>query len=113
LDNSLFWIDEDKKLFSYNLFLKNLVAFDKIDQLENENNGQLKIFYYFQWRRILIYSPTKVVSVWFDKDVINTSIIDYFPVLWIDNKKCLSKVFDRYQFCASGELESYRNTSIW
>jgi hypothetical protein len=113
LDNTLFWIDSNKLLFSYNLYLKNLVSIDRIPELENQNPDLVKIFYYFQWRRIFIYTPTKVIAVWFDKDVINTSIIDYYPVLWIDNKKCLSKVFDRYQFCLTTELEGYKNTVIW
>jgi hypothetical protein len=110
--NSVFWIDNTNTLFSYNLFLKQwetIAILDITDKPENVN-----IVYYSPWNRVLVYTPDKVFSVWFDKEIFNKNIIKYYPVTWISDSSCFTNVIDKYQFCLKdNKLVTYKNLNLW
>ena len=110
--NSLFWIDDNKTLQSYNLYLKE---WEKISTLSFEDKPEsLIIKYYSSWNRILIYSSNKVQVIWFDKEIYNKNILGYYPVEWINNANCSTNIVDRYQYCLNNNnLETYKNLSFW
>ncbi len=112
--NTVFWFDHNKTLFSYNFFLKEQENFGILDGVDGDLE-KAKIYYFYPWRRIFIYSDTNdVVSVWFDKDNLNRNIVKYSRNTWVDDQRCLPKVVDRIQYCISGKkLLVYKNTSLW
>lgn len=110
--NTVFWMDGDHNLFSYNLLYKIQENFGKI--AVDTDLGDIKIFYYKNWSRIFIYTKNKTYSIWFDKDVINSSVLNYSNTLWIDSAICLPKVVDKFQFCVKeNKLVSFKNTALW
>jgi hypothetical protein len=110
--NTVFWLDGQRRLFSYNLFLREFQSFGRIDV---EGAWQdLAISYYFTWRRILVYSPNQVRAVWYDKEILNRSLVDYQPVDWIAGAACHQEIIDRFEFCLKdNQLIAYRNTNLW
>jgi hypothetical protein len=109
--NTIFWLDNQDDLFSFNLLIRQEQNFGKINLSGNADS--YKIFYYYTWRRIMIYSDTQVYSVWFDKDIINQSVVQYQPVKLTD-LNCLPKVVDKFQFCQTDDkLVAYKNTALW
>ncbi len=116
-DNStVFWITMDNNFFAYNFFQKKMQNFESLNNFlsqESIKDLELQIFYYKPWRRIFIYSNSQIASIWYDTDILNEAIIYYKPNLWIDNKTCLSKILDNYQFCfVDNQLTTYKNNSL-
>ncbi len=110
---TLIWLDNQFGLYAHNLNLNNRQFLGDLN-LEKFNKKQIKITYYPKWKRVLIYSPSQVFAVWFDKDIINRSVVGYYPVLWIDNTFCKSEIVENFQFCLrDNNLISYRNTDLW
>ena len=113
-DNSIIWLDQSNQIWVYNLQLQNIENVASIPTLESVPEDEINLFYYFLWRRILIYTPDAVYSIWFDKDILNKSINGYNPILWIDGPRCSTEMSDRHQFCIQDKnLIVFRNTSIW
>jgi len=110
--NSVFWIDSSNTLFSYNLFLKQWETISVLDIKDKPED--INIVYYAPWNRVLIYTPNKVYSVWFDKEIFNKNITKYFPVTWISDASCFTNVLDKYQFCLKdNKLVNFKNLSLW
>ena len=59
--NSLFWLNKDLTLNSYNLLNKNWKSFGNLQsQFKNtENLENFEIFYYPIWNRIIIYGENE------------------------------------------------------
>ena len=113
--NSLFWLNKDLTLNSYNLLNKNWKSFGNLQsQFKNtENLENFEIFYYPIWNRIIIYGENEVVSFWFDTINLNTAIVKYYPIKWIQNHQCLPRITRNYQFCSdSKQLIFYRNNTF-
>ncbi|MEM1311920.1 MAG: PEGA domain-containing protein [Patescibacteria group bacterium] len=109
--NTIFWLDLENHLFSYNFSLKEGQDFGLIPLTGDPSSYE--IAYYFTWRRIMIYSDAEVYSVWFDKDIINRNVVKYSPIRWNQNS-CLPEIVDRFQFCFSeNNLIAYKNTSFF
>lgn len=112
IGSSVFWISDNGSLFANNLELKNEVTFDQI-MLKKESLENIKISYYIPWKRLFIYSDNEVNTVWFDKSVLNTSILKYFPYTF-SSGDCLVGIAEKNQFCIEdNKLVSYRNTKVW
>lgn len=112
IGSSIFWISDNGSLFANNLELKNEVTFDQI-LLKKESLENIKISYYVPWKRLFIYSDNEVNTVWFDKSVLNTSILKYFPYTF-SSGDCLVGITEKNQFCIEdNKLVSYRNTKVW
>lgn len=110
--SSVFWLSDNGSLFSNNLELKSEVIIDKIP-LKSESIEKVKISYYIPWKRLFVYSDDKVNTVWFDKSVLNSSILKYFSYSF-SGGDCLVGITEKNQFCIEGnKLVSYRNTKIW
>jgi hypothetical protein len=110
--STIFWTDDKGDLFANNLELKTEI---KLGQLafDNKNFDKISIFYYSPWKRIFVYSEDKTYTVWFDKNIPNSSILKYFPYSFTGGN-CLSEVIEKNQFCIQdNSLVSYRNTRIW
>ncbi len=110
--NSLFWIDDQKIVHTYNLYLKewNTIATLKLD----ENLENVKLSYYSSWNRIFVHTPNKVIAIWFDKEIYNKNILGYYTVEWINEANCYNRIVDRYQFCTKdSKLITYKNLSLW
>lgn len=109
--NSVFWIDEKSVLWTYNIFLENMV---RITQLENTDLSHTKLSYFGEWRRILILDEDSLKSVWFDKDILNPSIINYYEVDWVSGL-CYHQPLDRSVLCINDDkkLVAYANTNIF
>jgi hypothetical protein len=111
-NSTMFWIDSQKSLYSYNLLLKNQVSFGKID-LESDYISNYNLSYFVRWKRLLIYTDKQIASTWFDTEIVNESIIRYYPKKWIVDKFCYAKIIDNYQFCAQDDnFIIYKNNSI-
>ena len=113
--NTLFWLDTELNFRSYNLLSDTFFNFSNLtgDLKENQDVSDFKIYYYSNWNRIMVYGDKKVYSVWFDIFNLNSSIIKYYPVKWIQNKECFNEVIRNYQFCSDGEkLFFYKNDSF-
>jgi hypothetical protein len=109
--SSAFWLDQSGSLFTYNLLYKDEKLLGKLDlDLSKEN---IKLFYYPNWRRLMVYTPSQVYSVWVEVDVQNVAISAYYPNLWIKDDLCLPKVDQNYQFCVQdNKFITYKNNSI-
>jgi hypothetical protein len=106
----LFWIDGDNNLFSYNF----LFGSDKLlTKLDAETVDHVHFFYFPGWRRISLYGNNKMVSLWLDKEVANTSITYQKPVV-INGVQCQQLVQEKTQFCLKdGNLVSFNNSRFW
>jgi hypothetical protein len=110
--NTVFWMDDKHNLFSYNFLLKLQESFGKM--AADSDFSDIKIHYYKNWNRIFVYTKTNVFSIWFDKDLINSSVLKYSNVVWVDSAMCLPKVVDKFQSCIKdNRLTVFKNTSIW
>lgn len=113
-DDSIIWLDELEQVWVYNLDLKQLQNVTTIPELDNFEREDIDIFYYSLWKRILVYTPNTVDGVWYNKDLLNNSIVGYTPIKWVENHQCHEEMIDRYQFCIDNQkLVAYRNTSFW
>jgi hypothetical protein len=113
-DNSIIWIDKLQQLWIFNLQLQSIENIATVPELANYEDDSIKLFYYFLWRRVVIYTPETVQVFWYDKDILNKSVVSYSQNNWIADKECYSELVDRYQFCLDdGRLIAYKNTSIW
>jgi hypothetical protein len=108
LNETMVWLDNDK-----NLFLKNF-SNENIKNIAQNIELTDKINYSEGWKRIMLYYPQSVRSVWFNKDSINTTIKTYFVQNWIENQSCFPKVVDRSQYCIQdNDLQIYKNNNIF
>jgi len=110
--NTFFWLDKSNNLFSYNFLLKNQETLGRLELVGDPLD--YRIHYYYNWRRLMVYSANQTYSVWYDKEILNKSILKYYPNLWIENSMCMAKIIDRFQFCIKdNKLQGYRNTALW
>jgi len=110
-ENMLFWLDKNYQLYGYYADLDYFVNFGKADL--NSSPDFFKITYYPEWKRLLIYSDTQIVTLWIDNTNTNTSIISYKPKLWIENKRCFDQPYEKSIFCLNrNKLEVYKNTAL-
>jgi hypothetical protein len=108
INESIFWLDVDKNLWTHN-FNNNLVR--NIAQ-----NVELtdKIAYSDGWKRVILYYPTSVYSVWYNKDIISNTIKYFSKQAWITNQNCFPKVVDRVQYCVENQdLMIYKNNNLF
>jgi hypothetical protein len=113
-NESVLWIDSNDTIWVANLELRRIESITQIPTISSISRDDITIFYYFLWKRVMIYTPNTVYAVWYDKDILNTSIVEYKHKNWIENTLCYTELIDRYQFCLeNGNLIAYRNTSIW
>jgi len=116
-DNSIFWLDSDLNFSSYNLLQKRHFYFANLSEYFSKDfesySDNIKIYYDQNWKRLMIYGQKKVVSIWFNADVVNSSVIYYRPNSWIDGRTCFYEIIDNYQFCMnSQELTTFKNNSL-
>jgi len=112
--SSLFWLDRSFNLYVQNLNLNIQKFLSQFNLDSNLTYHQLRIFYYSKWKRLFIFTPKEVYALWFDKDIFNDTIVAYYPVLWVSQASCLSRISNDYQFCLlDGQLINYNNTYIW
>jgi hypothetical protein len=108
INETIFWLDTDKNLFGSNFgnnLLKNIAQNIELTD---------KISYSENWKRIMLYYPTAVDSIWFNKDVINLPIRSYNKKNWISGQSCFPKTVDRVQFCVNdNQLKIYKNNNLF
>jgi hypothetical protein len=110
--SAIFWIDSKGDFYVNNLELKSESL---LGQLPTENTpaDNIKISYYSAWKRVFVYLKDQTYTSWFDKSVLNTSVLKYFPYSF-SKGWCLAGVTEKNQFCIeNNKLVSYRNTRIW
>jgi PEGA domain len=108
LNETAVWLDSDK-----NLFIKNY-ANENVKNIAQNVDLTDKIAYSEGWKRVMVYYPTMVKSIWFNKDVINSTIKTYAVQNWIQDQKCFPKIVDRVQYCIKeGELKIYKNNNLF
>lgn len=125
---TLFWLDRNYYLYSYNNFLKEQLFLGQIDSrdrqsLDSKNesgqtNTQVYLHYDESWKRLFIYLPQEVWTLRIDKDLHNQSVVVFFPQKWLDNHQCWRQLNDRFQFCLHKEekayfLKVYYNNHLW
>jgi hypothetical protein len=108
IGESIFWLDTDKNLWSHN-FNNNLIR-NLAQNIELTN----KIAYSDGWKRIMLYYPTSVDSIWYNKDIVNNTIKSYSKQTWVNNQNCFPKVIDRVQYCLENQdLRIYKNNNLF
>ncbi len=114
-NNNLFWISSDDQLFSFNFLFKTQYNLGRIETgVPKESSDSIKISYFAPWKRVVIYTESKVLAVWFDRGVISSGVSQYSPVTWLENSQCLNQVVDKFQFCVENNaVVVYKNTEIW
>jgi hypothetical protein len=114
--NTVFWVDRLGIISAYNFLFKTGYTLGNTGEslVKDIPLDGLKLSYFFQWKRLFIYTKNSVTSVWFDKDVINSGISQYYPGIWINGKDCLPQIVDKFQFCSNNnKIELFKNTEIW
>ena len=108
INESIFWLDYEKNLWTQNLsnnLTQNLAQNIKLTD---------KISYSDGWKRIILYYPTSVNSIWYNKDIINSTVKAYSKNQWITNQNCYAKVVDRVQYCIENQdLKIYKNNNLF
>ena len=105
----LFWVDSQRSLNSINLLLQRQRYYGTLDiDLENK----VELFYYFDWRRIMVYSDDKVYSAWIEKDFANDYIMQYDAQEWL-NLNCMNEVINRIQFCLNDNTFFVYKNARW
>lgn len=112
--NTLFWLDAEINLNSYNFLHERYRHLTNLQNYFNFEDSDIKLFYYDRWNRIMLYSHNNVISYWFDNFSLNSNLVKYRPVNWIQEKLCFQEVVRNYQFCFSSDEGSiYRNNAFW
>jgi hypothetical protein len=113
--NTLFWLDENMNLNSYNLLYQRYRQLGNLGKLLNkEDVDTYRIFYYKGWNRIMIYTPSTTISYWFDTFSLNSNLVSQTPINWIQEKNCFQEVIKNYQFCFTPEKGYfYRNDTLF
>jgi hypothetical protein len=108
INESIFWLDTDKNLWTHN-FNNNLIR-----NLAQNVEPTDKIAYSDGWKRIMLYYPTSVDSIWYNKDIVNNTIKSFSKQSWITNQNCFPKVVDRVQYCLENQdLRIYKNNNLY
>jgi hypothetical protein len=108
INETAIWLDTDK-----NLFLKNY-ANENIKNIAQDIGLTDKISYSENWKRLVLYYPDTVKSIWFNKDIINSTIKTYYSQTWIQGQSCFPKVVDRVQYCIKdNNLMIYKNNNLF
>lgn len=106
--DSVFWLDSNNYPNFYNFFTYQRYVFKQIP-IEYTD-----IVYLKEWNRIMLYSETKVASIWFNKEIYQPNILEYSTQEWIDDSKCVPRVVEKVQYCIKdGDLILYKNNSIF
>jgi hypothetical protein len=106
--DSVFWLDSSNYPNFYNFFTYQRYVFKQIP-LEYTD-----IIYLKEWNRVMLYSETKVASIWFNKEIYQPNILEYSAQEWIDGSKCVPRVVEKVQYCIKdGDLILYKNNSIF
>ncbi len=89
----------------------------QILELKPKNIIQKKVdfelFYSKDWRRIMIYNPSKTISVWSDNENINPNLIATAPIVWTEGQSCQKLIENGTQFCIKeGKLHVYKNNFL-
>jgi len=110
--STLFWHALDGSIFARNLseefdVLLGNIAFQGAPREQS-------LFYFNSWKRLFVYSPSSISSVWFDKntkaDSPSAATIGYHPQTWVRDAACYREVVDRLQFCIHNtSIDVYRN----
>jgi hypothetical protein len=109
---SVFWLDQNQQLSTYNILLGSYRNFGQIDFNQTELTD-IRLSYNSRWTRLFIYSQDQVKSLWVDTEIVNETISRYYPQAWIDNSLCLPEIRDSYQFCIQdNQLVQYQNNTI-
>jgi hypothetical protein len=107
INESIFWLDNDKNLWTYN-FNNNIIK-----NLAQNVELTTKIGYSDGWKRLMLYYPNKVDSIWYNKDIVNNTIKTYNRQNWIPDQNCFPKVIDKVQYCLDkSELKVYKNNNL-
>lgn len=108
MSESIFWLDDSKNLWTHNLnnnLIRNLAQNVKLTD---------KITYSDGWKRIMLYYPASVDSIWYNKDIVNNNIKSFSNQQWISNQNCYPKVVDRVQYCLENQdLRIYKNNNLF
>jgi hypothetical protein len=105
---SIFWLDTDKNLWTHN-YNNNLIR-----NLAQNIELTDKISYSDSWKRIMLYYPNTVDSIWYNKDIVNNTIKSFSKQAWITNQNCFPKVVERVQYCIENqELRIYKNNNLF
>jgi hypothetical protein len=107
-NNSMFWLDGDNYINFYNFVTYQRHIFPQINKEYSE------IVYSPDWSRVMLYSPDKVFTIWFNKDVAQPNILMYSMQEWIGGTNCFPKVLDKVQYCIRDkELVLYKNNLLF
>jgi hypothetical protein len=105
---SIFWLDTDKNLWTHN-YNNNLIR-----NLAQNIELTDKISYSDGWKRIMLYYPNTVDSIWYNKDIVNNTIKSFSKQTWIANQNCFPKVVERVQYCIENQdLRIYKNNNLF
>jgi hypothetical protein len=108
INESIFWLDTDKNLWTHN-YNNNIVR-------NLAQNVQLtdKLAYSDGWKRLMLYYPSTVDSIWYNKDIVNGTIKGFSKLNWITNQNCFPKVMDRVQYCIENQdLKIHKNNNLF
>jgi hypothetical protein len=116
--HSLFWIDSDNRLITFNLELN----YERMVSVLNIDRSKVKISnldYYAPWHRIFVYTTSlsetenssNVESIWYNPDFVNNEIRTFSANSWLNEEVCRSFVEGGYIFCLNNDkyLISFRN----
>jgi hypothetical protein len=109
--NELFlWIDDNKVLHSLNYILQRERTYGALD-IDMEK--PVEIFYYSDWKRVMVYADNRVYSAWLDKNYANDFVQQYNAVSWVE-KRCMPEVVNRVQYCQdTTSFSAYKNARWW
>jgi hypothetical protein len=106
--DSVFWLDSNNYPNFYNFFTTQRYIFKQIPAEYTE------IFYLKEWNRIMLYSESKVASIWFNKEIYQPNILEYSTQEWIDGSVCIPKIVEKVQYCIKdNDLILYKNNLIF
>jgi PEGA domain len=107
-NETVFWLNNDGKLYTENMY-NSLVK-----MIAKDLDLTTKIGYNKDWRRIMLYYPNQIKSIWYNKDDTNNTIKSHSHQTWLSDQTCYPKIIDKAQFCLQkDELIVYKNNNIF
>jgi len=116
--HSIFWLDSEKRLITYNLEL-NYERMIAVLDLDLSRVEIANLDYYAPWHRVFIYTKTlngtlntsQVDSIWYNPDFVNKEIRTFSKNTWLKEDVCRPFVDGGFIFCLNRDkyLISFRN----
>jgi hypothetical protein len=106
----MFWVDIKNQLYSYNFVFQKEKAHFLVENFEYEN---FDMFYYPDWKRVMVYSGNNLYTIWYDRDIANQSIVSYNPIQ-VTGVSCQKIVAEKNQICIQdNNLVTFANNRFW